>query len=213
MTPIFLVTAAVMLMAALSLVLWSLQRKANEGMKRLGEAAEKLQALSEARAAGDVGIDDEMHVALQAAIDEMLRATINAQRKGRQPAIYAALMLLMLAPLAATAMYERGSPHRHEFGGHGVVSSSGTAPPIDHGADMQAAIAKLAEKLRQHPNDAEGWALLGRTYKAMRQYAQARDAFRNAMAAAPGDADLAREYTNAETPDPEPVATGGRMPH
>jgi cytochrome c-type biogenesis protein CcmH len=73
----------------------------------------------------------------------------------------------------------------------------------DHGTDMQAAIAKLADKLRQHPDDAEGWALLGRTYKATQHYAEARDAFRHALEAAPGDADLEREYAAAETPNAE----------
>jgi cytochrome c-type biogenesis protein CcmH len=66
---------------------------------------------------------------------------------------------------------------------------------------MQAAIGKLADKLRQHPDDTEGWALLGRTYKATEHYAEARDAFRDALEAAPGDADLEREYAAAETPD------------
>jgi cytochrome c-type biogenesis protein CcmH len=77
---------------------------------------------------------------------------------------------------------------------------------------MQAAIAKLAGKLQQHPEDAEGWALLGRTYKAMQQYAQARDAFRHAVEAAPGDTDLAAEYAAAGTPDPPPPMTDGKEP-
>jgi cytochrome c-type biogenesis protein CcmH len=201
MNPIYLPTAAGMLMAALSSVSWWLQRRRNEGMKRLKQAAQKLQALSESLAAGSGGVDEEKQ-ALQAAIAEILRATVDADRKGRQPAITAALTLLVLVPLAATAMYQWGSSHREGLGAHGSVGSS-TAPPIDHGVDMQTAIAKLADKLRQHPDDAQGWALLGRTYKSMRQYAQARDAFRNAMAAAPGDADLAREYANAATPNPE----------
>ncbi len=214
MTPIFLVTSAVMMMAVLSLALWSLQRRANQGMRSLKQAAQKLQALNEVRAAGDVRVNEEQHAALRVAIDEMLRASVGAGRKGRQPAIYATLTLLILAPLAATAVYQSGPPHRgapgaRDLGAHG---NGGAAPPIDHGVDMQAAIAKLADKLRQHPNDAEGWALLGRTYKAMRQYPQAREAFRNAMAAAPGDADLAKEYANAQTPNPEPLAMSGTMP-
>lgn len=211
MTPIYLITAAVALMAAMSWVLWSLQRRYNEGMKRLKQAAQKLQALNDARAAGNLRVDEEKQAALRAAIDEMLHATVDADRKGRQPAICAALTLLVLVPLAATAMYQRGSPHRQELSAHGLVGS-GTAPPIDHGVDMQTAIAKLADKLRQHPEDAEGWALLGRTYKAMRQYAQARDAFAHAVAAAPGDTDLAQEYATAETPNPEPATTSGTMP-
>ncbi|HVW71178.1 MAG TPA: tetratricopeptide repeat protein [Steroidobacteraceae bacterium] len=68
-----------------------------------------------------------------------------------------------------------------------------SAAPIDHGADMQTAIAKLAAKLREHPEDAEGWVLLGRTYNALQRPAEAREAFRHALAAAPNDPDIARE--------------------
>jgi cytochrome c-type biogenesis protein CcmH len=74
---------------------------------------------------------------------------------------------------------------------------------------MHEAIAKLAAKLQQHPEDAQGWALLARTYKAMQQYPQARDAFRHAVEAAPGDTVLAGEYAAAETPNPEPPMTDG----
>jgi cytochrome c-type biogenesis protein CcmH len=70
----------------------------------------------------------------------------------------------------------------------------------EHGADMQTAIGNLAAKLREHPEDAEGWALLGRTYKATQQYADARDAFRHALEAAPGDTELAREFAAIEAP-------------
>ena len=111
--------------------------------------------------------------------------------------------MLVLVPLAATAMYLGwGSPHAGHFDGTPAAAGSGAAPPIDHGDDMQAAIAKLAGKLQQHPEDAEGWALLGRTYKAMQQYAQARDAFRHAVEAAPGNTACAEEYAAAGTPTP-----------
>jgi cytochrome c-type biogenesis protein CcmH len=96
------------------------------------------------------------------------------------------------------------------------MSTTLTAAPLaDHGSDIQAAISKLAAKLREHPDDAEGWALLGRTYKATGHYTEARDAFKHAVAAAPGDADFEREYAAAESPnadsrvEPEQCSTPG----
>jgi hypothetical protein len=202
MTPIFFVTAGVMLIAALLLVLWPLQRGAAKGMGRVREAAGKLRALNEAQSAP-----------LQAAIDELLVATVDLERRGARPGIYTGVAVLVCVPLAAAAMYHWwGSPRAQHFDDTHAALGSGTAPPIDHGADMQAAIAKLAGKLQQHPEDAEGWALLGRTYKAMQQYAQARDAFRHAVEAAPGDTGLAAEYAAAGTPNPEPPMTDGTAP-
>jgi cytochrome c-type biogenesis protein CcmH len=211
MTPIFFVTAGLMLIAALLLVLWSLQRGAVQSMSRVRDAAGKLRALNEARTAGSVG--EEQPAALQAAIDELLVATVDLERRGARPGIYTGVAVVVCVPLAAAAMYHWwGSPHTEHFDDTHAAAGSGAAPPIDHGADMQAAIAKLAGKLQQHPEDAEGWALLGRTYKAMQQFAQARDAFRHAVEAAPGDTALAAEYRAAGTPNPEPPMTDGTAP-
>ena len=203
MTPIFFMTAGALLIVALLLVLWPLQRGAAKSMSRVREAAGKLRALNEARTAG--GVDEEQSTALRAAIDELLVAAVDLERRGARPGIYTAIaVVVVFVPLAATAMYHgRGSPHAQHFDDTHAAVGGGAAPPIDHGADMQAAIAKLAGKLQQHPEDAEGWALLGRTYKAMQQYAQARDAFRHAVEAAPGDTGLAAEYAAAGTPSPE----------
>jgi hypothetical protein len=210
MTPIFFVTAGVMLIVALLLVLWPLQRGAAKSMSRVREAAGKLRALNEARTAGS---DEEQSTRLQAAIDELIVATVDLERRGARPGIYAGVAVVVFVPFAATAMYHWwGSPHAEHFDDTHAAVVRGAAPPIDHGADMQAAIAKLAGKLQQHPEDAEGWALLGRTYKAMQQYAQASDAFRHAVEAAPGDTGLAAEYAAAGTPNPEPPLTDGTAP-
>jgi cytochrome c-type biogenesis protein CcmH len=212
-TPIFFVTAGVMLIVVLLLMLWPLQRGAAKSLRRVREAAGKLRALNEARTAGSVG--EEQSAALQAAIDELSVATVDLERRGARPGIYTGVAVVVFVPLAATAMYHwwGSSPHAEHFDDTHAAVGSGAAPPIDHGADMQAAIAKLAGKLQQHPEDAEGWALLGRTYKAMQQYAQARDAFRHAVEAAPGDTALAAEYAAAGTPNPEPPMTDRHDDH
>jgi cytochrome c-type biogenesis protein CcmH len=211
MTPIFFVTAGVMLTVALLLVLWPLQRGAAKSMRRVREAAGKLRALNEAPAAG--GVAEEQSAARQAAIDELLAATVDLERREARPGIYTGVALVVAVPLVATGMYHWwGSPHAEHFDDAHAALGSGTAPPIDHGADMQAAIAKLAGKLQQHPEDAEGWALLGRTYKAMQQYARARDAFRHAVEAAPEDTGLASEYAATGTPNPEAPMTDGTAP-
>jgi cytochrome c-type biogenesis protein CcmI len=210
MTPIFFATAGVMLIVALLLVLWPLQRGAARSMSRVREAAGKLRALNEVRTAGGVG--EQQSAALQAAIDELLVATVDLERRGARPGIYTGVAVLVCVPLAAAAMYHWWGSPRAQHLDHTHAAGGGAAPPIDHGDDMQAAIAKLAGKLQQHPDDAEGWALLGRTYKAMQQYAQARDAFRHAVEAAPGDTALAAEYAAAGTPNPEPPMTDDTSP-
>jgi tetratricopeptide (TPR) repeat protein len=212
MTPIFL-AATVMLIVLLLLVLWPLQRATAKSMNRLRTAVETIKSLNETRAANSV--DQEQSVRLRPAIDELLSATAELARRRTWPGIYTMVAVIIFVPLLAAAMYRWvGTSHREDLATAPALAggSDVAAPPIDHGSDMQAAIAKLAEKLREKPNDADGWALLGRTYKAMGQYAEAREAFRRAVAVAPGDADLAREYAAAETPDPEPREMDGVQP-
>ena len=46
-------------------------------------------------------------------------------------------------------------------------------------------VAQLAERMRETPDDVEGWRLLGRSYMALGQHAQARSAFREAWIRTP----------------------------
>lgn len=117
MTPIFFVTAGVVLIVALLLVLWPLQRNAAKSKSRVREAAGKLRALNEARTAGSDG--EGQSAALQAAIDELLAATGDFERRGARPGIYAGVAVVVFVPLAATAMYRWwGSPHAEHVGAY-----------------------------------------------------------------------------------------------
>jgi tetratricopeptide (TPR) repeat protein len=122
---------------------------------------------------------------------------IGTEPKHAAPTLYVALAIAFLVPLAAFAGYSwiGGARDLH------AQSAAPAAMPADHGADMQAAIGRLADKLRQNPDDAQGWALLGRTYKATQHYSEARDAFKHALYVEPGDAGLERAYAAADTPE------------
>ena len=189
-------TATAMLIVALLLIFTPLLRANYGTLRRLRESRAELRALEVARSAGSLAATD--YAARRAALGEALLSILDARPARGRATLYVGLAVLV--PLAALGMYRwLGSPRTL---GAAASRSGNTAMPMpDHGTDMQAAIAKLADKLREHPDDAEGWALLGRTYKATEHYAEARDAFRHAVEAAPEDGDLAREYAAAETPD------------
>ncbi len=56
---------------------------------------------------------------------------------------------------------------------------------------------KLAARMQQNPGDAEGWKLLGRTYRAMERFGEANDAYRKAVELTPQDADLLADYAES----------------
>src|ERR1700677_2386204 len=173
-------------------------------LRHLRESRTELRALDEARAAGSLEAAD--YASRRAALGEGLLSILGAEPTRFRTTPYVVLAAAVLVPLAALGAYGWWGSRQALANGASpseetVMSADSAMPMPDHGTDMQAAIAKLAEKLRQHPDDAEGWALLGRTYKATEHYAEARDAFSHALEAAPGDPDLEREYAAAETPD------------
>src|SRR5271156_6681180 len=221
----FIAAVASMLVVALLLILPPLLRGSANSLRRLRESRAELRALDEARSAGSLEAAD--YASRRAALGEGLLSILDADPKRLRATLYVGLTLAVLVPLAALGAYRWwGSPQALGAGaslsretamsGDTAMSSDTAMPMPDHGTDMQAAIAKLADKLQQHPDDAEGWALLGRTYKATQRYAEARDAFRHALEAAPGDTDLEREYAAAGTPDdpgsaaPTGTVTAGR---
>ena len=57
-------------------------------------------------------------------------------------------------------------------------------------AQVQAMVERLAARLRENPDDVNGWKLLGRSYGVMGRYAEAADAYAKAAVRAPRDAQL-----------------------
>jgi cytochrome c-type biogenesis protein CcmI len=211
MTATFFMAAAGMTLVAFLLVVSPLLRHHLKARRRAGEIRVELKTLNAANAAGTMS--PEQYAAARYALGEALLDYMAIEPKHSAPMLYSAIAVTVLIPLAASCLYRlRGAPPTVQA----HMSTTVTAAPLaDHGSDIQAAISKLAAKLREHPDDAEGWALLGRTYKATEHYPEARDAFKHAVAAAPGDADFEREYAAAETPnadnrvEPEQCPTPG----
>lgn len=97
--------------------------------------------------------------------DTAAAETVAADRVDRRGAIVIALAL----PLIAVGLYALlGSPAA-------VLPSAVQAQRAT--ADMEQAIAKLAAKLEQNPDNAEGWAMLARSYTSMGRWDDAERAY------------------------------------
>ena len=71
------------------------------------------------------------------------------------------------------------------------------APPPVTAAQVEAMVQGLAVRLKERPDDVEGWAMLGRSYAALERHAQAVPAFQRALALRPRDANLMADYADA----------------
>jgi cytochrome c-type biogenesis protein CcmH len=62
---------------------------------------------------------------------------------------------------------------------------------------IESMTARLAQRLESNPDDAEGWAMLARTYGTLGRFAEAADAYAKAVARFPQDAQLLADYADS----------------
>lgn len=184
MTPSFLLLAALMIAAALAIVLVPLLRRRGA---TTGPDARALRALDQARAAGV--LSDEEYAAKRVALPAVATGTARPARS-----TFAALVLVaLLLPVSAIVLYRVvGTPEALD-----PAALTAAAPGGEHAMGMDQAVAGLVAKLEKSPDDATGWALLGRAYQSMQRFAEARDALKRAHDLLPEDNNLLVEYAQA----------------
>jgi cytochrome c-type biogenesis protein CcmH len=189
----FVVIAALMLIAALAFVLPPLLRARSQATDPAQEARRKLKALDQARSDGI--LTDAEYSAKRSTLAEAMLDTIEAKPQRAAATFYVALAVALLLPASAIVLYRTlGEPRALD---PAMLAAQAEVSTAEHGPDMDAAITKLAEKMKQNPDDVEGWTLLGRAYKATQHFSEARDALKRAHELAAGDADVTVEYAEA----------------
>jgi cytochrome c-type biogenesis protein CcmH len=101
----------------------------------------------------------------------------------------AAVLVGLAVPLAALAIYYAvGTPAAvSERPGHGAVSAG----------QIEIMVGRLAARLRENPDDVDGWKMLGRSYAALGRFGEAVDAYSKAALRAPRDAPLLADFADA----------------
>ena len=94
----------------------------------------------------------------------------------------AAIVAGVAIPLCAAAIYFT------------VGSPAAIVPAPEH---MQAMVARLAAHLRENPDDASGWKLLGRSHAALGRFPEAVEAYARAAERLPRDAQLLADFADA----------------
>jgi len=102
-----------------------------------------------------------------------------------------AVVLLLLMPVAALLGYTLlGNPKA-------LDPAQTVAAPRMTPEQIDAMVAKLAERMQANPDDLQGWLMLARSYKTLGRYADAATAYGKAEKAVNEDPDLLASY--AET--------------
>jgi len=107
----------------------------------------------------------------------------------------AAIAIGVAVPLVSVSLYlglgnPQGLDPRTESAAQG-------APHQLTQEQIESMVTRLAQRLESNPDDAEGWAMLARTYGTLGRFAEAADAYAKAVAQFPQDAQLLADYADS----------------
>jgi len=110
---------------------------------------------------------------------------------------WAGWMVGLLIPALALGIYTRlGKPELI-----GLTASPMAQAAGNHGSDdvgsIEDMITALKEKLKNQPEDAEGWYMLARSYMSQKQYPEAVDAMKKVVALKSDNANILMQYADA----------------
>jgi cytochrome c-type biogenesis protein CcmH len=201
----FVVIAAILTAVGLAWLLPPLLRRERASLTveraaaNLGILKDQLAELEAERARGAVSPEQyaETKAELQRRVLEDVAAEIpTAPPAASRSARTSALVIALVVPIAAGLIYwQRGDlaafdPALQQAMGEG--SPHNMSPQ-----EVERIVQKLAERLKQEPDNANGWVTLARTYYAMRRFPEAVQAYEQLVKLVPDDASVLADYADA----------------
>lgn len=215
----FLVLAALIVAGVLTLMLrplWS-ARASITSPDPLFDLHAQLQQIDALHAAG--ALDDAAHAEARARVERRIVEAVTTGR-GAQPVPAVRTMpgvlpaaLGLAGAIVAGGYLWLGRPDALDLPlpatADAAAAGQGEAAAAPHTMDtaqMAAMVEGLAQRLRENPQDAEGWAMLARSWTVLGEPARALQAYRQALDAGVQDAALLADLADALA-----VANGQRI--
>ena len=180
---------------------------------RLDELKDQLRQLNEMIRVGELQ-GDAARKARDTLEAEVLAAVL------RRDAVFAPLAATarpsrrLIAGLVAFVLVVGGAGYAWLGNREGLLVSPGVQAPVDSSGashelgagQIEMMAEQLAGRLKEHPDDARGWSMLGRTYSVLGQFPQAKEAYRRLIDLRPQDAQAYADYADASA-----MANGGKL--
>jgi cytochrome c-type biogenesis protein CcmH len=106
-------------------------------------------------------------------------------KQGRAAAILAGVAIPIVSILLYFAVGNPGAL-APRGDGHGITRNQ-----------IEGMVERLAARMKENPEDATGWAMLGRSYAVLDRFSEAAAAYANAVKRSPPDAQLLADYADA----------------
>lgn len=198
---LFWLSVSLLILLALAFILpplWRVHRVADADMdaRNIAIAKTRLAELKEQLSGGMLSPAQyeaqrtELELALSDDLD-IAQTANTAASQGR----WLAYLLAVLVPLGALALYAGLGTYQAITPTPDMLGATQPASPkLD---EINKMVDKLAKRMESHPNDAEGWTMLGKSYKYLQQYPKAADAFGKAYALLGEQPDIMLSYADA----------------
>ncbi|MFA5018793.1 MAG: c-type cytochrome biogenesis protein CcmI [Methylobacter sp.] len=180
---LFLLIASVLILIAFLIVLPPLWRKhpvaeADQDQRNIAIARQRLAELKDQLQAGALTqvLYDEQLVELEQALSDDLDIDSHVNEAPSQGR-WIALVLVLAIPFVAGSLYWTLGSDQSLTQENQTAAANQAVPELEK---MKSMVAGLAERLKEQPDDAMGWTMLGRSYKYLQQYPQAAEAFEHA---------------------------------
>jgi cytochrome c-type biogenesis protein CcmH len=135
---------------------------------------------------------DQTRLELEARLLQDVSGAARAPRASRRPRAAALAFGVAIASGAAALYWTVGTPLALQ-----ARPALQSASHDRSGGRLQDMVDRLAARLKQHPEDPEGWAMLARSYGAFGRYAEASAAYLEAVRQDPGNAQLLADHADA----------------
>lgn len=184
----FILIASLITLATIALLIWPLRKNRNSTSyarqaQNIHYAKERLQELEQQLKNADISATD--YEALKLEIESTLADDIdieNTQTKvevphSSKPNKSVIITLCILLPLSATGFYAlTGTPE--SFANETVPVADNGQIPQAKPQEINSMLASVEQRLKDNPNDIEGWTILTRSYFSLGRYHDAKQGYK-----------------------------------
>jgi cytochrome c-type biogenesis protein CcmH len=193
----FALGALALLAATLAFLLWPLTRAprasaaADAAATNAAVLKDQLAELERDHAAGTIAAAEyeQAKLELKRRLLEDTAVADSAPSAAARRRPLAAVATAIALPVAAAGLYL-------VLGAPAALHPEQMQPQLER-ADVEAMVEKLAQRLQNQPDDAEGWAMLGRSYRVLGRNAEAAQAYARAEKVVATDPRLLVDYAES----------------
>jgi cytochrome c-type biogenesis protein CcmH len=201
---IFWALAGIMVMVALLFTLpWMLRGKHSTGtdLDTVNTEVIKAQLAELESDLGNGRLDEAQYLAAREDLERELLTDLSASSAGSPVAKvrggrWAAPVLFLLIPgLTIGLYYYLGTRQIIPLLAEGATATAMT--PTEGTPSVEEMVLQLAERMRQQPDNAEGWVMLARSYAVLQRFGDAAESYARARQLVGDNADLLVDYADA----------------